>query len=157
MNGYVTVDNYDWHIASLWRRAVRNERPIDVEVLRKTYIDILIGAIEFYDEKAVEHLGVSPPHVLLLHENDTSAAFIADLVTALRAKGWEIISPDEAYADEFAEVVPQTLRTRQGHLAALAMEAGGDPHSFDHLAINEDQIEALLEQRGAFGSPVKED
>lgn len=156
-NGYVTVDNYDWHIANLWRRAVQDGRRVDLDILQAAYIEILLGAIEFYDGAALEHLGVSPPHVLLLHENDTSAMFIDDLAAALRAKGWDIISPEEAYADKFAQTLPQTLRTRQGHLAALAIEAGADPKSFDHLAINEDQIEALLEARGAFGRAAKED
>ena len=154
-NGYVTVDNYDWHINNLWRRAVRDGRSVDLDILQTAYIDILMSAIEFYDAAAVKHLGISPPHVLLLHENDTSAMFIDDLVSALRTEGWEIISPDEAYKGAFAQTVPQTVRTRQGHLAALAIEAGADLRSFDHLAINEDQIEAFLEERGAFGAAAK--
>ena len=153
MNGYVTVDNYDWFIDNEWRNAVRSGKVVNEKALRKSYVDILIGAVEFYDDLAVRWLGRSPVHVLLLHENDVNALYIGDLVVALRAKGWQIVSPDIAYADDLNSVVPQTLRTRQGHVAALAIEAGADPRSLTHLAIEENQIRALLSERGVFSQP----
>jgi peptidoglycan/xylan/chitin deacetylase (PgdA/CDA1 family) len=151
MNGYVTIDNYDWHIESQWQKAVRAGRPVDLDALKNAYVDMLIGAVRFYDEAAVEAFNRSPAHVLLLHENDVAALFIGDLIVALRADGWEIISPDEAYEDPIAAVEPQTLMTRQGHVAALAIEAGREPETFSHLAIDEEAIDAMLSERGVFG------
>ena len=151
-NGYVTVDNYDWHIDRRWREAVRAGRPVDREALGRAYVEVLLGAVEFYDAIAVEALGRSPAHILLLHENDMAAHYIEDLAAALREEGWTIISPDEAYADPMAAILPQTLMTRQGHVAALAVEAGRDPRTLDHLAIDEARIDALLEERGVFGA-----
>jgi peptidoglycan/xylan/chitin deacetylase (PgdA/CDA1 family) len=152
-NGYVTVDNYDWHIDRRWRAAAEAGRTVDREALSAVYVEVLMGAVEFYDAAAVEALGRSPAHVLLLHENDMAAHFIGDLAAALRADGWTIISPDEAYADPMASILPQTLMTRQGHVAALAVEAGRDPRTLDHMAIDEARIDALLEERGVFGPP----
>lgn len=152
INGYVTIDNYDWHIDAEVRRAAKAGRTIDMEALRAAYIDILLGAVYFYDDLAVEELGYSPPHMLLLHENDLAALLIGDLVEALREEGWEIITPDAAYAAPIADIEPQTLMTRQGHVAALAVEAGLDPTSLQHLAINEDQITAYLEEAGVFAN-----
>lgn len=152
-NGYVTVDNYDWYLDLQWQRALRDGKKVDQAALRDVYVEMLIGAVTFFDDLAVEALGRSPAHVLLLHENDSAAAFIGDLIARLRADGWEIISPDEAYADPIAQILPQTLMTRQGHVGALAVEAGRDPQTLTHLAIEEDQIDALLAARNVFQAP----
>jgi len=151
INGYVTIDNYDWYIDSRWKKAVRSGRSVDMDALEKAYVDMLMGAVHFYDEMAVETFGRSPVHTLLLHENDVAALFIDDLIAALRVDGWEIVSPDAAYKDPIAAIEPQTLKTRQGHVAALAIEAGRDPKTFSHLAIDEMQIDTFLSERKVFG------
>ena len=151
MNGYVTIDNYDWYIESQWKKAVREGRVVDMDALQNAYVDMLMGAVDFYDQAAVETFGRSPVHVILLHENDIAALFIDDFIDALRANDWEIVSPDTAYADPIASIEPQTLKTRQGHVAALAIEAGRDPKTFTHMAIEEAQIDAFLAARNVFG------
>ncbi len=98
-NGYVTVDAYDWHIEGLASDAIREGKVIDFEGLRSLYVDSHVEAAEAFDAIAVEALGRSPAHVLLLHETDIAALFIRDLVEALREEGWEIITVDEAYRD----------------------------------------------------------
>ena len=152
MNGYVTVDNYDWYIDSKWQKAVKAGRAVDMEALQNAYVDMLMGAVHFYDEAAVETFGRSPAHVILLHENDVAALFIDDFIAALRADGWDIVSPDVAYADPIADIVPQTLKTRQGHVAALAIEAGRSSKTFTHMAIKEKEIDAFLTERKVFGA-----
>ncbi len=149
-NGYVTIDNYDWYIEGQWQKAVKAGKTVDMQALQNAYVDMLMGAVHFYDQAAVETFDRSPTHIILLHENDLAALFIDDLIAALRADGWEIVSPDAAYADPIASIEPQTLKTRQGHVAALAMEAGRSPKSFTHLAIEEDQIDAFLLERKVF-------
>ena len=63
-----------------------------------------------------------------------------------------IVSPDVAYADPVASIVPQTLMTRQGHIAALAIDAGLDNRTLTHLAIEETEIDTLLDERRVFGA-----
>ncbi len=150
-NGYVTVDNYDWYLEAQWMGAVRAGRSVDLETLGAIYVEVLLGAVAFYDRIGTEVLGRTPAHVLLLHENDLAALFIGDLIRALRHEGWTIISPDTAYQDPVAAQVPKTLKTRQGHVAALAIDEGLDPRTLTHLAIEEDQIDALLAKRTVFG------
>ena len=150
-NGYVTVDNYDWYVESRWAKALKAGRVVDMDALQTAYVDMLMGAVHFYDKAAVETFGRSPAHVILLHENDIAALFIGEFIAALRADGWEIVSPDVAYADAIASIVPQTLKTRQGHVAALAIEAGRDPKTFMHMAIEEVEIDAFLADRKVFG------
>lgn len=149
-NGYVTIDNYDWYIDSKWKDAVRSGKQVDIDALRDVYVEMLLGAANFYNDLANDALNSDPAHVLLLHENDVAANFIGDLVTALRDDGWTIIGPDEAYADPISDRVPETLLTGQGVVAALAIESGVDNRTLTHLAIEESQIDALLAQRKVF-------
>ena len=76
------------------------------------------------DELAFKVLGRHPAHVMLLHETDIAAFYIADLVAALRADGWEIITADEAYADPIGQLRPD-VPSAQGTLTeAIAWERG---------------------------------
>ena len=123
-NGYVTIDNWDWYICLLMIEAKKKQRPINFENLKKLYIDHIWSAIRFYDQLAVEYLGRSPKHVLLLHDIDTTALFIDGLVEYIRQKDWEIISPVNAYQDPIADYWPKTLINNQGRVMAMAIDKG---------------------------------
>lgn len=151
INGYVTVDNYDWYIEGKWQEAVKQGKSVDMDALRSVYLTVMLSAVDFFDELAQNTLEHSPAHVLLMHENDLAAIFIDDLITELRSKGWEIISPDEAYRDPIAKTLPKTLMANQGLVAALAVEAGTKPQALSHLAIEEKLIDELLSQHQVFG------
>ncbi len=155
-NGYVTIDNYDWYIDSQMQKALKEGHEVDFDKLGELYTDMLLGAADFFDEAAVEALGRSPVHVLLLHENDIAALYADDLVTALREAGWEIVSPDEAFADPIAQMIPETLFTGQGRVAALAADNGRSPRTFDYWASDEARIDSEIEARGIFGEQTDE-
>ncbi len=150
-NAYVTVDNYDWYVERKWQEAVEAGKSVDLVALQGVYVDMLVSAVEFYDQVAVDTLGRSPVHVLLLHENDVAALFVDDLVLALKNSGWQIISPDVAYDDPIAAVLPTTLKTGQGQVAALAIDAGRDPRTLDHWVIDEAAIDERILERKVFG------
>ena len=80
LNGYVTVDNFDWAIDDLARKAVEAGTEIDRAALGKLYVETIVQTADFNDRIARETLGRSPIHVLLLHETDLSALFVADMV-----------------------------------------------------------------------------
>lgn len=127
--GYVTIDNYDWYINSKARSAHNEGHSLDIDQLRKLYLDTLWNAIEFYDGIAIKSLGRSPKHVLLLHENELAALFLGDLISMLQNKGWKIISPAEAYTDPIAKIEePEKLSfNNQGRVAAIARAQGFEP------------------------------
>ncbi|WP_306253563.1 polysaccharide deacetylase family protein [Parvularcula sp. IMCC14364] len=151
-NAYVTVDNYDWYLESLYQRAVKAGEAVCMSALSDLYTDMLVDAANFFNDVAVETMGHSPAHTLLLHENDIAALFVLDLVAALEADGWEIITVDEAYQDPIADIEPDTRFLGQGRVAAIASLNGRSPKTFDHFAINEDQIEtAFREEYGVIG------
>jgi len=125
INAYITLNNYDWYIETLFQEAVGKGIDVDLEKLKNFYIDVIGEGIEHYDQLAVTHTGRSPKHVLLLHEMDITALFVGDLADALREKGWEIISPEEAYTDDIAGYQTQrVLKYNPGRVGEIARDKG---------------------------------
>lgn len=143
INGYVTVDNYDWYINSMMQKALKENRQVDFIKLEKFYIDHIWQSISFYDNIAKRTLGRSPAHVLLLHENDLAVLFIDKLIRHIKSQGWEIISPVEAYKDEIVSIIPDVLFNGQGRVAAIAYEMGIKPNE---LVQHSEDTDYLKEQ-----------
>ena len=59
---------------------------------------------------AIQTIGRSPKHVLLLHTNDINAAFLNDVITAFKNNKWNFVSASEAFNDriynEFSQNIP---------------------------------------------------
>jgi peptidoglycan/xylan/chitin deacetylase (PgdA/CDA1 family) len=123
-NGYVTVDGGDWNMEALTVAAMKAGKAIDLAALRDLYVQTHVESANFYDGLAVKTLGRSPAHVLLLHETDLAALFIADLVEALRSDGWEIVTADEAFADPISKLFPDVPSARGALTESLAWEKG---------------------------------
>jgi len=125
INAYITLNNYDWYIENLFQKAIKDSADFNFDKLRKFYVDVLVQSIEYYDAMAEKHLGRSPKHMLLLHEMDITALFIGDLVDELRARGWEIISPEQAYTDEIAQYkTDRILKHNPGRIGEIARDKG---------------------------------
>ena len=101
-NGYVTVDASDWFYEAAAVEARQAGRQIDRNALRDLYVESHVEAANFNYDLARRALGRSPAHVMLLHETDLAALWIVDLVRALKADGWTIVTADEAFADPIA-------------------------------------------------------
>jgi peptidoglycan-N-acetylglucosamine deacetylase len=151
-NGYATIDNADWYIDDLVQRKKSEGMRIDLEKLKKAYVEVLLDSVEFYDRLALETLKRSPKHILLLHENDLAALFVGDLVKALRKKGWKVISPDEAYKDPLFETEPDTLIMNQGRIASFARAAGYKGSIWSKWE-EEADIDRYFDQLGVFVKP----
>lgn len=92
--------------------------------LRDLYVETHVESAEFADRLAEQALGRRPVQVMLLHETDLAAYWIADLVAALRAKGWTIVTADAAYRDPIAKLHPDTPSAQGNLLEAVAWEKG---------------------------------
>ncbi len=75
----------------------------------------------------VRTIGRSPMHVMLMHETDLAALFLPDLVAALRARGWEIVTADAAFADPINRLFPDTPSANGTLTEAVAWEKGLPP------------------------------
>ncbi len=149
-NGYVTVDDYDWYLAGALRKAISEKKKVDYTALKQLYIEHIWNSIQFYDKIGKKVLGRSPKHVLLLHENDLAALFIGDLIKFLKHKGWQIISPEEAYQDPIANEVPDVLFNGQGRIGAIAYAKGMPAKELVQETEDEEYLEKLLKERKVF-------
>lgn len=149
-NGYVTVDNYDWYLNHLLATAKGEKKTIDMDVMRDIYINHIYSSIQFYDQVAQTHLGRSPKHVLLLHENDLAALFLDDLIASLKTKGWKIISPRDAYRDPIANQIPDVLFNGQGRVAAIARAKGVPARDLVQHSEDEVYLDELVKSRKVF-------
>jgi len=147
MNGYVTVDLWDWAIDDLASKAIREKRAFDLRALGDFYVETIVQGANFFDRTARATLGRSPAHVLLLHETDLNALFIPDVVAALQADGWTIVTMDEAYRDAIAHVEPDTLYLGGGRINALAAVAGRDPDDLRYERNDDAELTRLFEER----------
>jgi peptidoglycan/xylan/chitin deacetylase (PgdA/CDA1 family) len=146
-NAYVTIDDYDWHLDGLAKRAKQAGKRIDMTALRDLYVETLVGAANFYDGIARNALGRQPVQVILLHETDLNAMFVDDLAAALRRDGWEIVTIDQAYRDPIAAREPDGWFTNGGRIAALAQETGREPKDLIDPRTDEDVLTALFDAR----------
>jgi len=144
LNAYITIDNYDWYLDALASRAKADQEPMDMAKLQTLYVETLVQTADFYNEIAVQAIGRSPAHVLLLHETDLAALFVDDLVEALRNDGWEIVPIDVAYADPIASVEPDTLFQGSGRVAAIANTKGWSPAELVYPRTDEEVLDFLF-------------
>ncbi len=127
-NGYVTADGSDWHLEQLTLDAKRDGKAMDMAALRKLYLQSQLSGVAYHETLARRTLGHLPPQMMLLHETDLAALFIADLVAELRRDGWTIITADEAYADaELAAAMPNVPFTSGTLTGTMAWEQGVQP------------------------------
>lgn len=149
--GYVTVDNYDWYLNSKLVKAHEQGLAINMDNLRRLYVDTLWSAIKHYDELAKKSLNRSPKHVLLLHENELAALFIGDLVDHIRSQGWRIISSEAAYEDPIAKISDASLEfTGQGRVAAIAHSKGFKKQELRHPSESTEYLDKKLEEYDVF-------
>lgn len=146
-NAYVTVDNYDWYLDSLASKAKSEQKEMDMKALSALYVETMVMTANFYDAIALQTIGRSPAHVLLLHETDLAALYIDDLVEAFRNDGWAIISMDEAYADPIASIEPDTWFLGSGRVAAIAHTHGWKPIDLVHERTDEKALDILFTER----------
>lgn len=119
-NGYVTADGSDWQLEALTKSAAAAGQAMDMQALKRLYVAMMVEGVEVHDANARRVFGRSPAHVMLMHETDLAALFLPDFVAALRAKGWQIVPVDAAYADPIVGMVPDPTNangTLQGQIA----------------------------------------
>lgn len=145
--GYVTVDNFDWYINSLYVKAVEEGKSVNLKNLEKLYVDTLWESILFYDKLALKYMGHSPKHVLLLHENDLAAQFLPSLINKIKNSGWTIISPEQAYKDVSLTASGDNYNfSKQGRVAAIAESKGAEQSELRSKYENTETLDKLFLQ-----------
>jgi peptidoglycan/xylan/chitin deacetylase (PgdA/CDA1 family) len=154
LNGYVTVDSYDWYLDSIANDARNAGRTMDMNALRDLFVRIVVETAEWQDRVARETLNRQPVQVVLMHETDLEAMFFTDVVRALRARGWRIATMDEAYRDPIASVAPDTRYLGGGRVTAIAAAAGRSPRDLAPPLNEEATIRRLFDEQVLHQAPV---
>ncbi|MBI3901285.1 MAG: polysaccharide deacetylase family protein [Chlamydiia bacterium] len=96
-HGYVTMNTFDWYIDGQFKKALKGGKSVHWERLRSLYLSLLEEWMETYHQRWSGVLKRDFVHVLLLHQNDLNILFLEDLVALIEAKGWKIVSPEQAF------------------------------------------------------------
>lgn len=155
-NGYVTVDTFDWYISAALNAAKEKDLQINFARAQEIYVEEIWNAIVFYDKIAQKVLGRSPKHILLLHENDSSAMFLSALIDRIRQEGWKIIPPQEAYQDPIANAFPETDFHKQGRVAAIAHAKGLKSNELRHVSESTEYIDKRFKEEGVIKQKEQE-
>lgn len=100
----VTVDNSDW----LWAAAYRNvldglasdaARERTLVRLRTDYVAYMLDKVDYFERQSQDLLGRALPQVWLLHANELNMDAFAALVEGVQAKGYAVVSLEQAMRD----------------------------------------------------------
>jgi len=122
--GSVTIDTSDWYISDRLEKRLAQNPTADITPYKKYYLDHIWSRAQYYDNLAVQVLGKSPNHTLLVHHNLLNALFLEDLIQMFKKRGWNVIDADEAFRDPVFKITPNTLPAGESLIWALAKQTG---------------------------------
>jgi len=124
--GYVSIDTSDWLLDQKLRQALVSDPTLDLTAWRALHLAALWDNAQAYERLARQLYGREVKHVLLLHHNLTNALFLGHVIDMFRARGWKIVSPDEAFKDSAYQVAPIIPRL-DGRVLETTAQALGVP------------------------------
>ncbi len=95
----VTIDLEDWKFDLRYCFACNQDNQYAANAIINSYVEYVITTSQYYYELAIELLGYSPPHLLLLHMNKLNGDCLSIILTMLKKVGWRFIPPDVALND----------------------------------------------------------
>ncbi|NLR75695.1 polysaccharide deacetylase family protein [Leeia aquatica] len=120
----VSIDTSDWYYNERFLQLLKEGKTDRLPTLQAAYLNHLWDRAQHYDQLAQSVLHRSPSHVMLLHTNALNAAYIRSIITLFRSRGWEVVSPRQAYADPLYAMTPDTLPAGESLLWSLAKAQG---------------------------------
>jgi peptidoglycan/xylan/chitin deacetylase (PgdA/CDA1 family) len=95
----VTFDNSDWIFAYIYSDALERGNQELASRVRNEYVPYMDSVIAFFEQRSIEVVGREFSQVLLLHANKLNSDAAPDLLRMLRARGYQLISLEEALQD----------------------------------------------------------
>ena len=126
-SGAVSIDASDWYYNQLFIKYSQEKDQASLDKLKKAYIFHLLDRAKYYDGLALQTLGRSPKHVLLLHVRAINAAWLEDIIAAFNEQGWKFIDSDTAYQDPIYQIQPQLLPAGESIIWNIAKIYGVKP------------------------------
>jgi peptidoglycan/xylan/chitin deacetylase (PgdA/CDA1 family) len=125
----VTIDTIDWYTATRLETYLKADPSADLSGFRDYYVDMVITLANHFQSLA-ERLGYNDlPHTMLMHHTLLNGLFLDDVLSALKADGWDFVDAREAFKHPIYELKPETPTQGRSLLSVLAIEKGlGDTH-----------------------------
>ncbi len=120
--GHVSIDASDWYYSQRFLKWQNANPDGNAEKFKEAYIQHLWRCAKYYDELSQKLFKRSVDHVLLLHTNAINAAFLDDVITFFKSKGWNFISPEKAYQDPVYSSKVTNLPAGESLLWSLAKQ-----------------------------------
>lgn len=120
----VSVDTSDWYFNEVFLALSARGETARLADLRPLYVEHIVDRAAHYDALALQVLGRSPAHVLLLHVNAINAHWLPDVVQGLRAKGWSVVPATQAFGDRLYAMQPKVLPAGESIVWSLARQGG---------------------------------
>ena len=95
----VTLDAGDWMYAGVYEDARKRGDTALQQQLVSSYFSRLGDVFDYYEKLSKDVLGYEPRQILLLHANWLEADHVAELLDALRKRGYQFITLQEALSD----------------------------------------------------------
>lgn len=100
----VTVDNGEWVWAFAYANVLDGQadtpaRAATLRQLERGYVPYMLNKVDYFEQQSQKLLGYALPQVWLLHANELNAATFAELVAAVRRRGYSTITLEEALRD----------------------------------------------------------
>jgi len=144
-NASVSLDTSDWRLDGKLTQVLAKDPKADVAAIKRAYLDHLWQRAQAYRELSHKLQGRDIAQVLLLHHNLINAMWLDDIITMFKQKGWQVVSPEAAFADPVYQLVPERAAAGQSLLLSMARTLGlGRFEGWERLVDDGDyEIEAL--------------
>lgn len=97
LEGFVSVNTFDWFLDGALIKAKKEGKDIDYEGLRTLYMELLEEWLEYFNTFFANQVEEKVDHVLLFHANDLNALYLEDIFKLLKKKEWQVVSPEVAF------------------------------------------------------------
>jgi peptidoglycan/xylan/chitin deacetylase (PgdA/CDA1 family) len=95
----VTIENWDWLFAQVYRNAVENGDEALAEKTSLAFLEYTFDQIDYCERASITILGKQVSHILLLHANALVAETLDELLRRLRGRNYRFVSLGKALED----------------------------------------------------------
>ncbi len=95
-----TVESSDWMFNALYTRHIKKGELEKAKAIGEQYVNATMDYFDHFEELSQEMFNRDIAQIYLCHDNLLNLHYAPEIITQLKARGYEIISMDEALEDE---------------------------------------------------------
>ncbi len=99
INTPFTVHSEDWFVERLYTYYKEHQMQKDAERIGKAFVAKTLEYFQYIDDLVKQQTGREVKHIYLMHDNTLNADYLGELIQALKKKGYQFITLDDAMTD----------------------------------------------------------